>query len=301
VINHKIYSNWIELKQPELEKLVDDFAGRCADRFSPLPELQELGGKLFSLLVQPVMDKLDEKQLVVFEADQRLWRLPLQALWTLDHRYFGEQFYLQYSPGILTEKTLRRAGGMHPQNALLQVESIPGFGPDLAGIANRFIHPTVISGVTATAPQVLDAAMKSDILFFFGHSEPKGRGAMLRLSDSTSMDSQDFTPAVLSHLSTAVLAACSTGTTGQYGVLDTHSLVHAFLAGKVPSVVASQWDVETSSTVHLMNNIFQNSLDGDSLGKAVTNAQREYLVSHPQGTERHPYYWAGFTAIGRIN
>jgi CHAT domain-containing protein len=148
---------------------------------------------------------------------------------------------------------------------------------------------------------VLDVIQQSNVLFFFGHAVPSGKGAALRLNNDVSLSALDFGPGTTSHLSLVVLAACSTGSTGEYGLLDTHSLVRAFLAGGVPEVVASQWDVEPRSTVDLMNRIFVNSLHGDSASWAVTNAQREFLRSSQQKDQQHPYYWAGFIAVGRAN
>ncbi|MGZ7072628.1 MAG: CHAT domain-containing protein, partial [Candidatus Angelobacter sp.] len=237
---NQVRSKWIEVKQEKLEGLVEDFARKCADESSSLTGLQEEGKELFVLLVQPFIRELSEKQIVAFEVDQELWRLPVQALRTPDGQYLAEKYAIAYSPGILVEKKLRKAARIRGQNALLQVEALPGFGTELDRISGRFIKPTVLNGAAASSTEVLEATRRSDILFFFGHALPKGRGAALTLSDESSLNAVDFVPGILSHLSLVVLAACSTGSTGEYGLVDTHSLVHAFLAGRVPDVVASQ-------------------------------------------------------------
>jgi CHAT domain-containing protein len=63
----------------------------------------------------------------------------------------------------------------------------------------------------------------------------------------------------------------------------------------------SQWDVDSDKTAELMDNFFQNGLKGEPVGWAATNAQRDYLDSHPQEQDRHPYYWAGFIVVGRTD
>jgi CHAT domain-containing protein len=297
-----IRSRWIEVKRAKLEDLIGDFVKKCANKNSALSELNKQGKALFVLLVQPFIDELSATQAVAFEVDQQLWNLPIQALRTPDGHYLAEIMKMGYSPGIRVEHMLRKAGRIQRENALLLVEALPGFGPELPAISGRFLRPALLDGATPESKaQVLDVIKRSNILFFFGHAIPSGRGAVLKLNDDASLSALDFPPETLSRLSLTVLAACSTGSTGDRGLLDTHSLIHAFLAGKVPDVVVSQWDVDSDKTAELMDNFFQNGLKGEPVGWAATNAQRDYLDSHPQEQDRHPYYWAGFIVVGRTD
>lgn len=298
---NEVHSRWIEVKQDRLEGLIEDFASKCANDYSSITKVKEEGKELFVLLMQPFASELSETQTVTLEVDQELWRLPFQALSIPNNHYVAEKYTIAYSPGILVEKTLRKSARIRGKNTFLQVEALPGFPTDLGRISRKFINPMVLNGAAVNSTDVLAAIRRSDILFFFGHALATGRGSALILSHESSLNAADFAPGTLSHLSLAVLAACSTGSTGEYGLLDTHSLVHAFLAGRVPHVVASQWDVDNLSTADLMNNFFRNSLNGEPASVAMTNAQREFLHSHREDAQQHPYYWAGFIVVGRTN
>jgi|SRR5882724_279080 len=106
----------------------------------------------------------------------------------------AEKYYIGYSPGILVERMLREAGSMQARNALLQVQAYPRFTANLPEISDRFVKPTVLSGATTSKSEVLAAIRRSDILFFFGHTVPDGRGVALKLNDKESLTAIDFTP-----------------------------------------------------------------------------------------------------------
>ena len=293
----EVLSMWIAIKEPALEEQIDEFRKKCASNSSRLPDLQKQGRELFDLLIQPVMAELSTTQSVAFEMDQQLWKLPVDALTSPDGRYLAEKYVTRYSPGIEVEEMLRVPGPIQGKNSLLQVEAVPGFGPELGVISSKF-NAKVLDGGDATPGQVLNASKQSDILFFFVHAVRSGRGSKLLLNEA-SMNASDFSSASLHRLALVVLAACSSGSTGAHGLLDTHSLVHAFLAGQVPNVIASQWDVNDDSTVRLMQSTFKNMLAGESAAWALNHAEREFLRLHARDQYQHPYYWAGFIVVGR--
>jgi len=78
-------------------------------------------------------------------------------------------------------------------------------------------------------------------------------------------------------------------------------MIRAFLAAGVRNVVVSQWDIDNLSTADLMSSFFRDSLKGESPSVAMTNAQREFLHSHREDIQQHPYYWAGFIVVGRTD
>lgn len=294
----EVLSRWIAIKEPALEQQIDEFRKLCANASSSLPDLQKQGRELFNLLIQPIMAELSTTESVAFEMDQQLWKLPTDALTSPDGRYLAEKYVTRYSPGIEVEEMLRIPEPIQGKNSLLQVEAVPGFGPELRVISSKF-KANVLNGEDVTPRQVLSGSAQSGILFFFVHAVRSGKGAKLLLNDAHSMNASDFSSASLHRLALVVLAACSSGSTGAHGLLDTHSLVHVFLAAHVPNVIASQWDVHDDSTVHLMQSTFKNMLSGDSAAWALNHAEREFLPLHAKDQYQHPYYWAGFIVVGR--
>jgi CHAT domain-containing protein len=95
-----------------------------------------------------------------------------------------------------------------------------------------------------------------------------------------------------------VLAACSTGQ-GNHGRIETHGdVVRRILLAGVPHVVASRWDVDSSTTMQFMNLFYDQILSGKQVSTAVQMSEAA-LRNRPE-TE-HPYYWAAFASFGRSN
>jgi CHAT domain-containing protein len=93
-----------------------------------------------------------------------------------------------------------------------------------------------------------------------------------------------------------VLAACSGAAGRESGLADSNNLVRTFLAGGVPSVIASHWNVDSASTSQLMISFYQNLRRDQTIPQAVYNARIQVMHSNP-----HPYFWAGFTLAGRAS
>jgi CHAT domain-containing protein len=293
--NKRIRSKWIELKRPELESLSENFGNRCADKNSLLEDVHEQGERLFGLLVQPVLPEIGESQTVAFELDQPLQKLPMQALRSPEGWYFAERNKIEYSPGMLMEEMLRKPTPIGKSDSHLLLNALPG-----QAILHPFSKATLLEGETTDSPEMLRALAKSDTFYFFGHGERHGTGTALMLSPTSSVTAEELSRQKLPRLRLAVLAACSTGAAGEYGLLDTNNLVHVFLGKGIPSVVASHWDVDADSTVRLMAGFFASLSDREPVPSAMNNAQKVFLRDADL-QHHHPYYWAGFYVTGRSN
>jgi CHAT domain-containing protein len=302
----RISSSWIESKQEDLNQSVDRFARNCADASSSIQELQEQGKALFTLLLQPFEKEFSAAPVLALEMDQQLWTLPISALRTPDNRYVAETYDVTYSPGILLEAELRMPKPVQPQSALLLINAWPQPTQEMRDIPRFFNKPFIISGTTTSKKEVLAAAALSNQMIFFGHAVAQGSGVALKLNDNLLLDAADFFPKKMPNLLLVVLAACSTGTSGQSSLLDNNTLVRTFLVAGVPHVVASQWNVDSVSTAQLMASFFQNSLGGQPPDLALTHAERTFLQSvrkerYQARDYLHPYYWAGFFVVGRVD
>ena len=69
-----------------------------------------------------------------------------------------------------------------------------------------------------------------------------------------------------------------------------------FIAG-VPTTVASQWKVESSSTTELMLEFHRQLLSGKNISKAEA-LRRASLKLMKTAKYKHPSYWAGFVIVG---
>jgi CHAT domain-containing protein len=96
------------------------------------------------------------------------------------------------------------------------------------------------------------------------------------------------------HADLAVLSACETGR-GQAGAGEgLIGMSWAFFVAGCPATVASQWKVEAASTTRLMLAFHRELQAKHTAAEALRLAALAQLRRH----ERHPFYWAGFVAMG---
>jgi CHAT domain-containing protein len=77
----------------------------------------------------------------------------------------------------------------------------------------------------------------------------------------------------------------------------------AFFVAGVPSMVASQWKVDSASTAKVMIE-FHKRLRGEASTPAPNKAtalQEAVLSLMKDPRYRHPYFWASFVMIGKTS
>ena len=99
------------------------------------------------------------------------------------------------------------------------------------------------------------------------------------------------------------LSACETALGSGYFVDvpvgdDFVGLTRAFLFAGSPSVLATLWEVDDRSTVRLMRGFYEGLRQADK-ATALAAAQRAALKGgRPHA---HPYFWAPFVLVGRMD
>jgi len=100
----------------------------------------------------------------------------------------------------------------------------------------------------------------------------------------------------MSHLKLAVLSACETGLGRFYRGEGIVSLIHPFIAARVPAVVATLWSVESQPTTDFMETFHQLRTRGPiSTSEALRQTQLKIVEQDPG---RSPYYWGAFIVEG---
>lgn len=98
----------------------------------------------------------------------------------------------------------------------------------------------------------------------------------------------------------AVLAACTTGAgaTRHYEGLD--GLARAFRIAGAGTVIVSLWPVDDDATAAWSEALYRARLaDGADTPEAMRAAQRHVIATRrAAGQSVHPFYWAGFVALG---
>lgn len=299
-----VQSTWVKVKQQDFERTVRDFSERCANPDSKLSELREEGTWLYAQLLQPIIASLPESQAVIVELDRSTNNLPIEALTSPEGWYFGEKYPVEYSPGTRMEQALRipSSPGLNAELLLLDASHIsgstylPGMEAQRTLISRLFPRTHIVDSSTTRWNEIHSLLALNQIFHYIGHGRRDGSGTSLVLNAKDSLRATDIDPKLFARSQLVVLAACSTAIGRESGLLDTNSLVRAFLTAGVPSVVASHWDVDSASTSRLMVNFYQNIAAEKSIVQAIYLARKEILVDKP-----HPYYWASFSLTGRLS
>jgi CHAT domain-containing protein len=95
-----------------------------------------------------------------------------------------------------------------------------------------------------------------------------------------------------------ILASCRSGLMVQPRSNGLGGLAHAFFSARVPTVIASLWDVDDESAAELMVSFHQlHRVEKKSFSQALRQAQLS-LMNSADGKWRHPFYWAAFSLSG---
>ena len=322
----------LPLNRGELAKQIESFRQQLATRDLGF---RASAIKLYDLLLKPAQAQLRGKNNIVIAPDSSLWDLPFQALVTNTNRYLIENASITYAPSltVLREMTKRRMNqsASHAPASLLAVGNTQLGDVETvtkrtgSSLRNHNLDPLPEAGEEVTALGRLYGASRSKIyvgnqaredllkreaggatiLHFTTHGTLNNASPMysyLTLSEGGPNDDGMLEAWELMQLDLkaelAVLSACETarGRIGAGEGMIGFSWA-MFIAG-VPSIVVSQWKVESAGTRDLMVN-FHRSLLSNKTTPDKAEALRQAALKLMRNPETsHPFYWAGFVLVG---
>ena len=322
----------LPIKRAELAKQIESFRQQLATRDLAF---RASAGKLYELLLKPAQVQLRSKTNVVIAPDSNLWDLPFQALVNAG-RFMIEDASISYAPSltVLREMNKRRTDQLAtraPASLLALGNPVPGpetarsgmtlragnldplpeAGEEVRALARLYgaARSKVYVGAEAREDRIKSEAGRASILHFTTHGALNNASPMyshLTLAEGGPNEDGLLEAWELMQLDLkaelAVLSACETarGRIGAgEGVIGFSWAM--FIAG-VPSIVVSQWKVESASTRDLMVN-FHRGLISPSGPKQTRLTKAEALrqaalklMRNPETS--HPFYWAGFVLVG---
>ncbi|HEX6622718.1 MAG TPA: CHAT domain-containing protein [Pyrinomonadaceae bacterium] len=293
--------------------------------------------KLYDLLLGPAREQLRGKTSLVIAPDNVLWELPFQALLTDANRFLLEEAAIAYAPSltVLREMTRRRqshhSGGAPATllalgNPLVGKETLNraaltlrGGGLDPLPEAEQEVkelgrlygssRSKVYTGAEAREDRVKGEAGGSRVLHFAAHATLDDAAPMyshLALAGGGAGEDGLLEAWELMQLDLradlAVLSACETARGHAAAGEGVIGFSWAMFVAGVPSLVVSQWKVESAGTRDLMVNFHQALLapPGGRKGRAgKAEALRQAALRLMRSPETgHPFYWAGFVLVG---
>jgi CHAT domain-containing protein/tetratricopeptide (TPR) repeat protein len=324
----------LPIKRIELAKQIEAFRQLLAVR--------DLGFrasavKLYDLLLKPAEAELRGKTNLVIAPDNKLWDLPFQALMPGANRFLIEDAAIAYAPSLtaLREMTKRREKrgadlasttllalgnpllgreGVNRAASTLRDEKfdpLPEAEEEVKALRRLYgiSRSKVYIGAEAREDRVKSEAGQARILHFAAHGMLNNASPMyshLALAEGGANEDGLLEAWELMQLDMkadlAVLSACETarGRIGAGEGMIGFSWA-MFIAG-VPSIVVSQWKVESASTRDLMVDFHRSLISQPGVGKAKptkSEALRQAALKVMKNPEtRHPFYWAAFVLVG---
>ena len=323
----------LPVKQDELARQTEAFREKLAGRdlgFRPS------AAKLYELLLKPAEAQLRGKTNLIIVPDNTLWDMPFQALLTGDRRFLIEDAAIAYAPSLtaLREMTKRRKiqspnasttllalgnpllgrGTVNRATLVLRdqkLDPLPEAEQEVKALSRLYgmSRSKVYIGAEAREDRFKSEASQARILHFATHAMLNNGSPMysyLALAEGGAKEDGLLEAWELMQLDLkadlAVLSACETAR-GRVGAGEgTIGLSWAMFIAGVPSIVVSQWKVESAGSRDLMISFHRALIAEPGAGKpkrTKAEALREAalkLMKNP-GTD-HPFYWAGFVVVG---
>jgi CHAT domain-containing protein/Tfp pilus assembly protein PilF len=301
----------------DLARLVEFTRGTMATSGSLRPDSLWRGAlrRLHQYLIAPIEEAglLAGKTRLVLVPHAELHYLPFAALLGGEGRgrFLIERYELEVTPSASVWLTLGERRPARSGTGVLafapRPDVLPGSTQEVAAIARLGgADARVLTGAAASedafrreAPgrRVLHLATygvlnKQNPLFSFVDLAPgSGQDGRLEVHEVFGLDlAADL----------VVLSACQTGL-GSGSLADVPAgddwvgLARAFLSAGAQHVVATLWPVEDRATAVLMERFYGAFGPGTDPAMALARAQRALLAAP---TTAHPFYWAGFVAVG---
>jgi CHAT domain-containing protein len=314
-VEHEISSEELTTKARRFNELVSVNPIRSQD------ELRRLSAELYQILILPVAAFLDHEKEICIVPDKVLNYVPFAALTSPSGKYLVNEQRLSFAPSanvflLSSQSAQRKATALserllavgnptfdHEQHPL---PDLPSAEVEAKSISEFYNNAETLIGIKSLKAIVFSEMRKADVVHFAGHYiVDEGSPLLSKLVLARNIDSKlDGDLSSLEVLRTQplkarliLLSACSTGMQDSSGE-GMVGMARAFIASGVPTVVASQWAVDSDATAKLMISFHRHmKLEGNSVSNALRLAQLD-ILNDSGGRLREPYYWAAFQTIG---
>lgn len=299
----------------ELTALASRFADAVANRDLGFAAA---GQRLYEVLLGPYEAWLADVDHLVLVPDDVLWRVPFQALRAAGQPYLIERMTVSYTPSLFARATLAARAATRPQvpptllalgdpdlSASGGLSALPEARREVTAVAKLYGDrgARVFVGEDATPDAVRTHASSASVVHIATHGVLEDAAPMssyLQLAGPDGrFEARQWLNLTLS-ADLVVLSACQTARGALGGGEGIVGQTWGVFAAGASTAIVSQWEVDSASTTSLMIRLHQRLTSGpaDPLtpAEALRAAARSVLAD---ARYRHPFYWAGFVAIGR--
>jgi tetratricopeptide (TPR) repeat protein len=168
-------------------------------------------------------------------------------------------------------------------------------------VASNSSTPNLLLASQATEARVAPRLESAPLIHFAGHATQYRGATRLMLApsglagDKPYVDSTLFRQDPPKSARLVVFSACASGKREEGWDHGMGDIVDTLASLGVPEVVATRWQIDSTSAVLLMDAFYRGLSNGLDVPSALT-AARQSLVRDAR--YRHPYYWAAYYASG---
>jgi CHAT domain-containing protein len=295
-----VHGAWSPLSKAVLSEFIACFMREVSEPGSPREGLHKDANSLYRSIFAPVLSQGPNPDVILFEPDTSLPLFPPQALVDERGKFLVERYRWRIIAGAARASSAEQP--VRPDSRIVMVTSNTGslqqplehLDEEIAAIHRYWPDALVLPEKIAAVNKLAEVLKPGDILHLLGHSSSieeygteEGPERALRFGVHDRFDAA-HAQLLLTHLRLAVLSSCSTATGGLWA---DNNLVSALLRN-VPTVVASDWDVDSAASASLMGTFYAGLRHGLAPSEALQQAQIE-LAAAPAFA--HPAYWAAFS------
>jgi CHAT domain-containing protein len=308
----------LNIERRNLEHAIETFRLEMS-RKSDESDLRASGASLYDSLIRPLALGSESDESLIIAPDRWLARLPFAPLFDREKgQYLIEQRAVTMVPSatlLLRRSEDSRSREQRELSALTvgvyqpgsyagkNLLSLPHAEEEAKKISQIYKNSRALLGSEATKENFLRLSVSTAVVHFAGHAvvdlELPGRSALLFASPAGDLEPLllgDVFETELGGASLVVLSACRAQDSLAEDREELLGVAGAFFAAGVPEVVASPWDVEDRSSMHVMVAFHREYKRHRSAGIAFRQAVLGMMRSGSL-EERSPATWGAFTVI----
>lgn len=308
----------ISIAKSELARMVNGFRARLANMDY---EFQEYSQKLYGLLLNQASRQIAGKKHLIICPDGPLWELPFQALQSGENRYLIESTAVSLIPSVASlrriRKLQRRTESIPDRNLFLGFSAVEqgeksahpsSLDTGFKGMLDLYPPPLskVFVGPRATESSFKQEAPRSKIIQIAVHGILNDANPMYSqfvFSPNKDLGKEDglLEPWEIMNLrlkaDIVILSSCETARGHFEAGEGLIGLTWAFFIAGVPTIVATQWKVDSVGSSAMMLEFHRRLNDSSCPSKAEALRQAALSLLH-NPEYRHPFFWAAFVALG---
>lgn len=324
VFYNKLY--WDHQWRVELPKRIPEFREQIARNS---PAFKANARFLYDALLADGMPLLKDKKHLVIIPSGVICDVPFQALMNEDGRYVIEDFSISYAPSLtalvemrgnrrklatqiykgdflafgnpkLSSETIAKLRSRYRDGKLA---NLPEAETEVRTIGKFYPNNKILIGSDATENALQTEAGNYRILHLATHGLSDGDKPLYShvllaadADDDGLIEAREIAEMNLK-AEMVVLSACETARGREIDGEGMVGLAWSFAAAGVPTIVASNWKVDSENTAELMIDLYSAINQNKQISKAEA-LRRAALKKLAAAKTAHPFYWAGFAVFG---